>query len=43
MDWGSSGELGDDHERSGLPIASSGTCQRVGQGSGTHAGWTGVD
>ena len=34
---------GVDHGRSGLPIASLGTCQRVGQGLGTCAEWTGVD
>ena len=42
-DQGSLEELGDDHERSGLPIASSGMCQRVRWGSGMHTEWTGVD
>ena len=43
MDQGSLGELGDDHKRLGLPIASSGMCQRVRQGLGMCAEWTGVD
>ena len=45
MDWDSLEELRvANHERSGLPsIASSGMCQRVRQGSGTCAEWTGVD
>ena len=46
MDWGSLGELEDDHERLSLPIACSETCQRVRQGSEcmqSGLGWTRVD
>ena len=37
------GELGVDHGRSGLPIASLGMCQRVEQRLGTCTEWTRVD